>query len=86
MNIFNLSQLGGDDCKFNVGDKISVSDKTLRFINPFRDEYVKFRAGYVSQNLPKSEYTNPPFLCLHEVTFKDGSVATEVPEYYLRKR
>lgn len=77
--------IGGSDCKFNIGDKVSISDKTLRFINPFRDEYVKFKAGYISNILAKSEYTIPPFICLYEVTFKDGTIATEIPEYDLRK-
>jgi hypothetical protein len=77
-------QKGGDNCKYNLGDRVSISEKTLRFKDPFRDEFVKFKAGIISQILPKTVYGITE-VCLYEVTFRDGSIATEVPEYELRK-
>jgi lysyl-tRNA synthetase class I len=72
-------------CIFAIGAKVSVSDVNLRLKNPFRDEYVKFRAGRISNIYPLSEYTNPPFKCLYEISFNDGTVAVEVPEEVIRK-
>lgn len=68
------------NCRFNIGDRVSVSDKTLRFINPFRDEYVKFKAGVIRRILPAIGST-----CLYEVQFRDGSIATEIFENDIRK-
>jgi hypothetical protein len=67
-------------CRFNIGDKVSISDKTLRFINPFRDEYVKFKPGVIKNILPPVGSS-----CLYEVQFRDGSIATEIFENDLRK-
>jgi hypothetical protein len=71
-------------CRFNIGDRISVSDKTVRLMNPFRDEYIATRRGVVTKIGPRSPYTQPPNICIYEVRFDDGSVAPEIPEDYLR--
>jgi hypothetical protein len=65
-------------CKFNVGDRVSVSDKTLKFINPFRNEYVKFKAGIIRNILPTIS-------CSYEIQFRDGTIATEILENDIRK-
>ena len=63
-------------CKFKINDKVSISDKTITFINPTRIEYVDLKAGFIRRLLPS---------CLYEIQFNDGKIATEVKESYIRK-
>jgi hypothetical protein len=72
-------------CIFAIDAKVSVSDVKLRLKNPFRDEYVKFRAGIISDIYPVSQYTNQPDKCFYEISFNDGTIAVEVPEEVIRK-
>jgi hypothetical protein len=72
-------------CIFSVGDKISVSNVNLRLKNPFRDEFISFKSGKISEIYPLSEFTNPPYLCLYEIKFDDGTIAVEVPENVINK-
>ena len=67
-------------CKFKINDKVSISDKTITFINPTRIEYVDLKAGFIRRLLPPSSYG-----CLYEIQFNDGKIATEVKESYIRK-
>jgi len=74
------------NCKFKINDKVSISDKTLTFINPPINinppiiEYVNFKAGFIRRLLPSNSYE-----CLYEIQFNDGRIATEVLESYIRK-
>ena len=72
-------------CKFKIGSKVSVSGENLKFKNPFRDEYVKFKAGKITDIYPLSEYTIPPYKCLYEITFNDDTIAVEVAEELIRE-
>jgi hypothetical protein len=69
-------------CNFKVGDRVSITEKTLRFINPFRDEWVAFKSGIIKKVLP----VVPTLIsCLYEVQFRDGNTATDVPEEYFNE-
>jgi ribosomal protein L29 len=71
-------------CQFNIGDRIIVSNKTIRLMNPIRDEYIATKRGIVSKIIPRSPYSQPPNICYYEVRFDDGSIAPEINEDYLR--
>lgn len=67
-------------CKFKINDKVSISDKTITFINPTTREHVNFKAGFIRRLLPSIGSD-----CLYEIQFNDGRIATEVFESYIRK-
>ena len=79
----NLLNSGG--CLFQVGEKVNVSDKTLNFRDPFRQEYVANKNGVITTIYDKSPYTTPPYSCLYEIRFDDATIAVEVIETNIRK-
>jgi hypothetical protein len=72
-------------CLFQVGERINISDKTLMFRDPFRQEYVANKNGAITTIYEKSPNTIPPYSCMYEVRFDDTTIAVEVPETNIRK-
>lgn len=84
-NILQTNVLNSNGCLFQVGEKINISDKTLMFRDPFRQEYVANKNGAITTIYDKSPYTTPPYSCLYEVRFDDTTIAVEVIETNIRK-
>lgn len=71
-------------CKFKKGDRIIVSKETLMFDNPLKLQFVEMKRGIIYEVGPRSQYTNPPFVCIYELIFDDGTKAVEVPEHKIK--
>ena len=84
-NILQTNVLNSNGCLFQVGEKINITDKTLMFRDPFRQEYVANKNGAITTIYDKSPYTTPPYSCLYEVRFDDTTIAVEVIETNIRK-
>ena len=84
-NILQTNVLNSNGCLFQVGEKINISDKTLMFRDPFRQEYVANKNGTITTIYDKSPYTTPPYSCMYEVRFDDTTIAVEVVETNIRK-
>lgn len=77
--------LNSGGCRFRVGEKVNITDKTLNFRDPFRQEYIANKNGVITTIYPKSPYTIPPNSCLYEVRFDDATIGVEVVESNIRK-
>lgn len=84
-NILQNNLVNSNGCLFQVGERINVSDKTLMFRDPFRQEYVANKNGAITTIYEKSPNTIPPYSCLYEVRFDDTTIAIEVVETNIRK-
>ena len=77
---FVLVSTDGTVCKFKKGDRIIVTKETLMFDNPLKLQFVEMKRGVIDEVGPRSQYTNPPFICIYNLLFDDGTKAVEVPE------
>jgi len=85
LNILQSNMLNPGGCRFHVGEKVNVSDKSLHFRDPHREEYVANKNGVITTIYPKSPYTIPPNSCLYEIRFDDATIAIEVIETNIKK-
>ena len=69
----------GTGCKYRVGDNVKVSNRTIRFSNPFRDEYVVRKIGKISQILPLNSFGE----CYYNIAFDDRTEGVEVNEKFI---
>jgi len=69
----------GSSCKYRVGDNIKISNRTIRFANPFRDEYVVYKVGRISQILPLNSFGE----CYYNILFDDRTEGVEVSEKFI---
>jgi hypothetical protein len=87
-NPFNLlqpEQVIYNGCRFRVGERVNISNKTVNFRDPFRQEYVANKNGVITTIYDKSPYTIPPNSCLYEIRFDDSTIAVEVVETNINK-
>ena len=87
-NPFNLlqpEQVIYNGCRFRVGERVNISNKTVNFRDPFRQEYVTNKNGVITTIYDKSPYTIPPNSCLYEIRFDDSTIAVEVVETNINK-
>jgi len=72
-------------CRFRVGERVNISNKTVNFRDPFRQEYVANKNGVITTIYDMSPYTIPPNSCLYEIRFDDATIAVEVVETNINK-
>jgi len=68
-------------CKYRVGDSVKIVNRTIRFSNPFRDEYVVHKVGRISQVLPLNSYGE----CYYNILFDDRTEGVEVSEKFIQR-
>jgi hypothetical protein len=76
----NLAQTSHtSSCRLSIGDRVYVSNILLRLVDPIRDEFISYRAGYISKII-QGKYGQVFNKCVYEITFDDGSKAGEILE------
>lgn len=68
-------------CRYKVGESVQITNKTLRFINPFRDLHVRYKVGRISKIIGLNAYGE----CGYNILFDDNSEAVEVLEKQIEK-
>ncbi len=71
----------GFSCKYRVGDSVKIANRTIRFANPFRDEYVVHKVGRISQILPLNSFGE----CYYNILFDDRTEGVEVSENFIQR-
>lgn len=76
------ASVGSDSiCKYKVGQSIQIKNRTIRFSNPFRDEYVTYKVGRISKILPLNSFGE----CYYNILFDDNTEGVEVSEKYIQR-
>ena len=71
----------GTACKYKVGDSIQIKNRTIRMSNPWRDEYITYKVGRISQVLPLNSYGE----CYYNILFDDNTEGGEVSEKHIQR-
>ena len=77
----NKDRSFGTTCKYKVGESIQIKNRTIRMSNPFRDEYITYKVGRISQVLPLNSYGE----CYYNILFDDRTEGVEVSEKHIQK-
>ncbi len=77
----NLTSSMGSGCRYKVGESIQITNKIIRFANPFRDLHVRYKVGRISKVIGLNAYGE----CAYNILFDDNSEAVEVLEKQIEK-